>query len=214
MTGIELYHAIFRRVSPHFRRKRIRTFLNTLQPRPDDKILDVGGYPFNWVGVPLDAEITTLNLEVSPGSDKIDLRCKPVAGDATNLQYANGSFDIVFSNSVIEHVGSWERQQRFAKEARRVGRKLWIQTPARTFPIEPHYLTPFIHWLPRTIQRRLIRNFTVFGWLRRPNPEQVKASLDEIRLLSKRELRSLFPDCTIMVERWLGLPKSYVAVRK
>jgi SAM-dependent methyltransferase len=214
MTGLELYHAIFRRVSPHFRRKRIRIFLETIQPRKGDAILDVGGYPGNWTGVPLDAAITTLNLEVSAGWDRIDPRCKPVVGDATKLQYADSSFEIVFSNSVIEHVGSWERQQQFAKEVRRVGRKLWIQTPARIFPIEPHYLAPFIHWFPRSLQRRLIRNFTVLGWLRRPNAQQVEALVEEIRLLSKRELQRLFPDCVILVECSLGLPKSYIAVRK
>jgi ubiquinone/menaquinone biosynthesis C-methylase UbiE len=214
MTGIELYHAIFRRISPHFRRKRIRSFLKAIRPGPDQKILDVGGYPGNWREVPIEAEIVTLNLKVVPGSEEIDRRCKPVVGDATDLPYADGSFDVVFSNSVIEHLGTWPRQQRFAIEARRVGRKLWIQTPARIFPVEPHYLAPFIHWLPRRIRRRLIRNFTLFGWLHRPTDEQIESLLDEIRLLSKRELQALFPDCAIIVEGWFGFPKSYIAMRK
>ena len=110
-----------------------------------------------------------------------------------DLPYADGTFDIAFSNSVIEHVGTWKRQQQFATEARRVARKLWIQTPARIFPLEPT-LAPFIHWLPRSIRKRMVRNFTVFGWLDRPNPEQVEALLNEIRLLSKAEMQSLFPD--------------------
>lgn len=209
MTGNELYHAIFRRVSPHFRRKRIKLFVDKVQPSGGDRILDVGGYPGNWKDVPINAKIITLNLEAASGTEQVD----PVVGDATDLPYADGSFDIVFSNSVIEHVGTWRRQQEFAKEARRVGRKLWIQTPSRVFPIEPHYIAPFIHWLPSKIRRRLIRNFTVFGWLYRPNQEQIEAMLNEIRLLSKRELQALFPDCTILVERWLGFPKSYVALR-
>jgi hypothetical protein len=213
MTGVERYHAFFRKVSPHFRRKRIAAFLHEVRPNEGDKVLDIGGYPGNWKDVPIDSEIVTLNLEVAPGAELVDHRCKPVAGDATNLPFTDGTFDIAFSNSVIEHVGTWERQQQFAREARRVARKLWIQTPARIFPVEPHYLAPFIHWLPRTMRRRLIRNFTVFGWLHRPNQDQVEALLDEIRLLSKDEMQSLFPDCTIIVERWLGLPKSYVAVR-
>jgi ubiquinone/menaquinone biosynthesis C-methylase UbiE len=213
MTGVERYHAVFRRISPYFRRKRIAAFLAEVHPNKGDKILDVGGYPGNWQAVPVEAEIVTLNLQVVPGSELMDRRCKPVAGDATNLPFADGTFDVAFSNSVIEHVGTWERQQQFAREARRVARKLWIQTPARIFPIEPHYLAPFIHWLPRSIRKRLVRNFTVFGWLNRPNREQIDGLLDEIRLLSKKEMQSLFPDCTIIVERWLGFPKSYVAVR-
>jgi len=213
MTGVERYHAFFRRISPHFRRKRIATFLHEIRPNDGDRILDIGGYPRNWQDVPIEAEIVTLNLEVAPGSEHLDRRCKPVAGDATDLPYADGSFEVVFSNSVIEHVGTWERQQQFAREARRVGRKLWVQTPARIFPVEPHYLAPFIHWLPRAIRKRLIRNFTIFGWLHRPGEQQVETMLNEIRLLSKQELQLLFPDCTIVVERWLGLTKSYVAVR-
>jgi hypothetical protein len=209
MTGSELYHAIFRRVSPHFRQRRIRLFVDKVQPGDGDRLLDVGGYPGNWKDVPINAKIVTLNLEAVPGTEQIE----SVVGDATDLPYADGAFDIVFSNSVIEHVGTWRRQQEFAMEARRVGRKLWIQTPARVFPIEPHYIAPFIHWLPFKLRRRLIRNFTVYGWLHRPNQEQIEALLNEIRLLSKQELQALFPDCTILVERWLGFPKSYVALR-
>jgi hypothetical protein len=214
ISGIERYHAIFRRISPFFRRKRIALFLKRLQPPRGATILDVGGYPGNWQEVALDAKITTLNLEVAPGSEQFDPRCTPVAGDATHLTYADQSFDIVFSNSVIEHVGTWERQEQFASEARRVGKKLWIQTPARSFPIEPHYLAPFIHWLPRSLRRKLIRNFTAYGWLHRPNPAQVEMLLNEIRLLSEREMQMLFPDCTIVVERFLGIPKSYIALRQ
>ena len=188
-------------------------FLAELRPTEGEKILDIGGYPGNWQAFPIAADIVTLNLEVPPDADSVDHRCKPVAGDATNLVYADSSFDIAFSNSVIEHVGTWERQQQFAKEARRVAPKLWIQTPARIFPIEPHYLAPFVHWLPRSIRKKLIRNFTVFGWLHRPDQQRVEALLDEIRLLTKEEMRLLFPDCKIIVERWMGLPKSYVAMR-
>ena len=78
------------------------------------------------------------------------------------------AYDIGFSNSVIEHVGSWERQQQFASEMRRVAKSLWVQTPAYECPIEPHYMTPLVHYLPLSLQKLIIRWCTVRGWIDRP----------------------------------------------
>ena len=119
----------------------------------------------------------------------------------------------MFSNSVIEHVGTFARQKSFANESRRVGKALWIQTPARSFFIEPHFLTPFIHFFPQPVQSRLVRNFTLWGVLARPTREEAKQFLSEIRLLSKSEIELLFPDCDIVRERVVGLTKSFIAVR-
>ncbi len=136
-------------------------------------------------------------------------------GDACALPYPDQSFDILFSNSVIEHVGDWERQQAFAHEARRVARKLWIQTPAREFFIEPHYIGLFVHWLPKPWQPFYIRWFTLWGLLHKPSPTEIQVRIDEFRLLSLAEFKSLFPDCTILRERFLGLfTKSYIAYRE
>ena len=124
-------------------------------------------------------------------------------------------YDIVFSNSVIEHVGEWQDQQAFAREVRRVGGKLWVQTPARECPFEPHYLAPFIHWLPKHWQKRLIRWCTVYGWIQRPSSEDIAEMVTSIRLLKKSEMMALFPDCELLVETlWGVFPKSYIAVRK
>ena len=70
---------------------------------------------------------------------------------------------------MIEHLGTRDNQLKAAAEAMRVGRSLWIQTPNRWFPIEPHYLTPFVHWLPAPVRRRILRNFSVWGWVTRPS---------------------------------------------
>jgi hypothetical protein len=120
----------------------------------------------------------------------------------------------VFSNSVIEHLSSFDRQMAFACEARRVGRKLWIQTPAKEFFVEPHLLAPFVHFLPVSLQRRVIRRFTVWGIMTKPSPAQVEAFLQEVRLLSFAEMQQLFPDCEIRREVAFGFTKSYVAVRQ
>ena len=137
-----------------------------------------------------------------------------VVGDGCKLGYSDQSFDVLYSNSVIEHVGTYERQQAFAAEARRVGRAVWIQTPARCFLIEPHLVTPFIHFLPRALQSHLLRYCTVWGLMTKPSPRQVKEFLDEVRLLTYAEMQRLFPDCEIRREKFLGMTKSYIAIRK
>jgi Methyltransferase domain len=202
---------IFRWISPHFRRRRMKAFIDQLKPGKNDRILDVGGYPEFWTGSGIRSFVTILNvhLTTSASNEKIST----VVGDATDLQYEDNAFDIVFSNSVLEHLGTLERQQRLANECARVGKRLWIQTPARSFPIEPHFLTPFIHYLPKSWRKKMLRNCTVWGWLVRPSDTQIDDALDEIRLLNDKEMRVLFPDCTIEREKVFGLTKSYIAVR-
>lgn len=189
----------------------MRQFVAVIAPAAGESVLDVGGTAEFWAGSPLAPHLTLLNPDAaraSPAAPPVRL-----VGDGCNLPFRDGAFAIVFSNSAIEHVGTWERQQAFAREARRVGRRLWIQTPAREFFVEPHLIAPFIHWLPRSWQRRLIRNFTLRGWLERPDEKAVAEFLAEVRLLTFAEMQALFPDCTILRERFLGLTKSYIAVR-
>jgi hypothetical protein len=141
-------------------------------------------------------------------------RFTPVEADAAHLPFSNASFDIAFSNSVIEHLTTWERQQAFAAESRRVASGLWIQTPARSFPIEPHLLAPFFQYLPRWLQLRLARRCTLWGLLTKPDKARINEMISEIRLLTYREMKELFPDCLVLKERVLGITKSYVAVRE
>jgi len=206
-------HAVYDRLLRRFRRRRMRAFERTFRPDAATRILDVGGTPYNWRLLGLSRRVTLLNREPphDPGEGGPELPL--VIGDATALEFPDGAFDVAFSNSVIEHLGSWQRQQAFARELRRVGRGVWVQTPARSFPVEPHLLTLFVHYLPRRWQRRLIRRFTLWGWLSRPTPERIERFLAETRLLGHAEMRTLFPDCEIRRERFLGLTKAYVAVR-
>jgi hypothetical protein len=193
----------------------MREFARVFRPSDNSTILDIGGYPLTWINFSCKPSVTSLNLYPT---EFVQTESYPpiqtVVGDACKLPYANDSFDIVFSNSVIEHVGTFERQQAFADEARRVSRNLWVQTPAREFFIEPHLLAPFIHYLPRGLQRRLIRRFTTWGIITRPSPEGIEAFLDEVRLISFSEMKQLFPDCQIKRETILGFTKSYVAIRR
>ena len=191
----------------------MREFVDAFGEGAGATILDVGGTDSNWRLVDSRADITLLNIVVPAESPDLPANMRYVEGDGTALEYPDGSFDICFSNSTIEHVHTWEQQRAFAGEMRRVGDGIWMQTPAREFVFEPHWLTPFIHWLPKRWQVKLGRNFTVYGLAYRPSGAQVAELVEEYRLLTYREVKELFPDCEIRRERFLGLTKSYVAVR-
>lgn len=129
------------------------------------------------------------------------------------MPFPNESFDVVHGNSVIEHLGSREDQLRMANEVRRVGRGYWVQTPAVSFPLEPHFLAPVIHWLPRPLRKKLLP-ITPWALITHPSREYVDAVLNEIRLLKRHEVQELFPDATVERERLLGVTKSWIAVRQ
>jgi len=198
---------------PFFRRRRGRMFLDLMKPAAAERILDVGGYHWFWAMIECANTVVCLNLDIPADPGPVPSRFSYVKGDGTRLPYADGAFDIAFSNSVIEHLGTYENQVRFANEIRRVGRRYWVQTPNRRFFIEPHLVTPLIHFLPRAWQRRLLRWFTVWGLGTKPTPAQVDAFMEEIRLLTEAEMRALFPDAEIRSERFLGFKKSFIAIR-
>jgi len=155
-------------------------------------------------------QITLLNLSVP---QDVAQGFFAVAGDARSMpEFADKSFDIVFSNSVIEHVGSWEDQQKMAREVRRIGKRYFVQTPNYYFPIEPHFLFPGFQFLPSLVQRMLVQNFSL-GWYEKiPERTEVEEFLRGFRLLSRRELQQLFPEATLLRERFFGMNKSYTAV--
>jgi hypothetical protein len=205
-------HRVYDLLMRGFRRRRMQRFVETFQPTEETTVLDVGGTPYNWDQIDARFPITLLNTE-APKIDDLPCRYRRVQGSGTQLDFADQSFDIAFSNSVIEHVGPLDAQRAFARELRRVGRQLWVQTPARSFFFEPHLLAPFVHFLPRSWQRRLARNCTLWGWITRPSRVAVDRMLDGLRLLDYATFRDLFPDCEIRRERFLGLTKAFVAVR-
>jgi ubiquinone/menaquinone biosynthesis C-methylase UbiE len=178
-------------------------------------IIDVGGNLFFWElakaeGLPL-GTITIVNIYDSkePLPDNINW----VVGDGKKLPFDDCAFDIAFSNSVIEHLYDWESQIEFANKIRRIAPNYIVQTPSKRFPVEPHYITPFIHWLPKKVQRHLLRNFTVWGWITRPSQEYCDRVLAEIRLLNREEMSKMFPEATIQKETFWGWEKSLIAVK-
>jgi hypothetical protein len=179
------------------------------------RILDIGGTNSfweqrGWTGRK-DVHIVLVNLDAEPSlHENIQAR----RGDATDLtEFSDGAFDVVFSNSVIEHLSTFERQTAMASEVRRLAPRYWVQTPNFWFPIEPHFLTPGWHWLPARVRIALLKRRR-WGW-RGPcsDREDAEALVREIRLMRGRELSAMFPDATLRKERVGPLVKSFVAVR-
>ena len=202
-------------LAARMRRQRFALFLSLLDHvRRPARILDVGGTQRFWEvmgGSRLgDLRVTLLNLDTQPVSGS---SFESVAGDARDLsRYPDASFDVVFSNSVIEHLGPrFADQLRMANEIRRVGQRYFVQTPNRHFPIEPHFLTPGFQFLPISARVWAITHFDV-GWYKRiTDREEARREVESISLLTERQVHKLFPGALIYKEKFLGLTKSFVA---
>jgi len=178
------------------------------------KILDIGGGMLNWVFINEKPQVTILNLNVPSNFEHRSGNLLWIKGNALDIPCQDKSFDIAYANSVIEHLSSFENQKIFAREISRISENIYVQTPNRYFFIEPHLVTPFTHYLPKRLQRYLLRNFTVWGIVSRPSQEDIIRFLKEVRLLTYSELKILFPDCEIIKERFCFLTKSFIVVRK
>lgn len=203
-------HRLYRPFLQFFRTRRMRAFYKEFLVQPETMILDVGGTEFNWSLLPIRPKLTFLNL-TPPGKRLPDHNW--LVGDGCFLPFPDKSFEIVYSNSVIEHLGSRANQTLFASECMRVGRRWYIQTPNKNFFLEPHLLTPFIHWLPRKWQARLLRNFTVWGLITRPSQEACQDFIMEIQLFNQDDYKNLFPHGKIVPEKILGITKSFMAIK-
>jgi hypothetical protein len=183
----------------YFRKRRFKNFVSDYESC--QTILDVGGAHYTWPIIGRCDGVTILNIEVPEDTGGF----KYVLGSGCELPYQDKSFDLAFSNSAIEHVGSEKNQFRFAREMMRVGKKIYCQTPSRFFPIDPHLSTPFLHWLPASwLKPKLLRYLTLNGWLwRRPYAY-------DVTWISKRKLQKMFPGCKIKTEHFLFIPKSFI----
>jgi len=200
--------------SNRMRNRRFHHFeqLTESMPRPL-KIIDVGGTTDFWVrrgwGGRSDIQITTVNRDAE---SKRCQNIEPVVGDASNLSgFADQSFDIAFSNSVIEHLEIWENQAAMACAVRRVGRAYYVQTPNYWFPMEPHFQILGWQWMPLWFRVAILRRRKCGFCAKTPDPAQARQIITEVRLLSCRELLRLFPDASIYVEKYAGFVKSWTA---
>lgn len=207
-----------------FRRRRaapLRQMIRQIAAeRGTVRILDVGGREVYWTGIfPLAflidhrVQISLLNRphEVLTPAHPDLFAAEP--GDGCALHHADNSFDICHSNSVIEHVGNWQRKTDFAREVARVAPHYFHQTPNYWFPWEPHFGTPLFHWLPEPLRLAIVMRRKL-GWNDRARTvAEGMETLESAVLLNKRMMAALFPEAKIHAERLLGMTKSFVAIR-
>lgn len=158
--------------------------------------------------------LTIINVE-KPDDTEISLGI-PLelhVGDGCSMDFEDCAFDIVHSNSVIEHVGSWRRMVSFADEIRRVGKAVFVQTPYFWFPLEPHVNILGFSLLPRPIQRNILMRRKNGFIERAESVGDAMLSLEACQLLDRAQMRFLFPDAEIRTERFAGLSKSLIAIR-
>lgn len=204
-----------------FRRRRTEMFLKVVDPILERKgevhILDVGGTVGYWRTLESllgsrNIRFTLVNLGGEP-RDEGRFAIRP--GNACDLaEYADDSFDIVHSNSVIEHVGRWQEMRRMAEEVRRLAPTYFLQTPNVWFPVEAHFSLPFIHWLPEQMRAAIL--YAPKGkFVPRDAPYDAAIEMvQRVNLLSRNQLSRLFPDARMVAERVGGLAKSWIAIRE
>lgn len=185
------------------RAERMRAFLRHVRPPAGARIIDLGGTSYMWTLFDHEFDVTLVNLAATAAEPPVG---RVVAGDACDLSrlFPDRAFDVVFSNSVIEHVGDETRQEMFAREARRLGRAYWIQTPSDRFPVEAH--TGVVYYWRRSERARR----RMLGKWRRTLPEWSEM-IAGTRVLSRSRMQELFPGSRIHAERVMGLEKSYAA---
>lgn len=206
--------------SNRFRRARFKLLVQEISTRLGDRdrirVLDIGGTRGFWLGMRdlwghLPLEITIVNLETEEVDDPpFHIR----QGNACHLdQYADGSFDFVHSNSVIEHVGHWKEMGQMAAGIRRLAPHHFIQTPNFWFPLEPHYRTLFFHWYPEVVRARMLARKKRGFRAKEPSIAAAMENVQTVNLLARDQMQSLFPDSRIENERVFLLTKSLMAIR-
>jgi hypothetical protein len=196
-----------------FRDKRFKFLSAKLETMPKPvKILDIGGLESFWTnrgyGNNPDYLITILNLEKG---ESLYTNINMISGNAIDLkEIGDREFDLAFSNSVIEHLHTFENQVSMASEVRRVGVLYSVQTPNKHFLVEPHYVLPFFDYLPAKIKYFILTK-TKFSRLKKWTDSDARQYISEIRLLTLSEFKQIFPGSKMDKEYFMGLLKSFTA---
>lgn len=204
---------------------RIKLFLKMIETVSKNKgacsILDIGGTTQYWKILEdnylrkFNVSITLFNL---PGTKilKDTKFIKHISGDATNFIWKKinqNKFDLIHSNSVIEHVGDLDKMRKFAFNITSFKGGYFVQTPNYWFPIEPHSMTLFFHWLPITVRIFLVKKFQLGHWKKARSSFKAAEIVNSARLLDKAQFSKMFYDAEIISEKFFLLTKSYVAIR-
>ena len=216
-------------LSRRFRAQRAKRFRTVFELTPDTRILDLGGSDGEHIRMVLqDSPIPRENVYIADVNENALERAKAhghrtaLLSQDGKLPFPDGFFDVVFCSSVIEHVTVskdevWQHrddlfarkaiahQRAFADEILRISKAYWVQTPARSFFLETHCCLPFVGWLPRPAQLEILRLTSPIRPTRHP---------PDYHLLTRGHMEALFPGARIISERWLGMTKSWIALRQ
>jgi len=207
------WHRFIVPILAYFRTRRGERIQRLFPDLKSYRVLDLGGSVHFWHETGLIDHVGHVDIynvshsEIQTqhrASDKFTIHMY----DGATIPVPSNSYDLLLSNSVFEHIPPQARA-RVASEARRVGKRGFVQTPAKEFPVEPHFVMPFIHWLPRSWGRRCVRA-SPWALLSRHSTAVQDAYWDEVQLLDKHEVSELFPGDRVLAERFLGLPKAWI----
>ncbi|MEP7146042.1 MAG: class I SAM-dependent methyltransferase [bacterium] len=204
-------------LSARMRKKRLE-FFKQFTDKLDKplNILDVGGSDYHWRNSDFinnkNYHITIVNTELQNLKDIRNL-CF-LKRDAEDLGFFdNQEYDIVYSNSLLEHLNTFDRQMIASDEMRRIGRHYFVQTPNYYFPVEPHFLFPFFQYLPDSVKTKLIMKNNLGWYNKETDVLKAKEIAGSIRLLKKDELKILFPDANFYTEKYFFMNKSFIAFK-
>jgi ubiquinone/menaquinone biosynthesis C-methylase UbiE len=209
-TADSLFKRLLKQFSHKSRSKKFELFRSRLQPLPEDRVLDIGAsgdvflrYTFEDI-YPYPERVIAGGYDLREVSSARRYYPKSIytVFDGCHLPFPDHSFELVFSNAVLEHILGEDRQRQFASEVMRVGKSWFVTTPNYWYPFESHYHLPFIQFLPREAQRRYNR---LLG------THIPKGQVQELALLSARKLRQLFPTSQISRVRVTFWPETLVA---
>ncbi|AQS84568.1 hypothetical protein A0U92_07010 [Acetobacter aceti] len=203
-----------------FRIARFKYIISLINKSIADKnkcdIIDLGGTPEYWKNLEYlikgkEINVTVVNLKKFT-SETTWISC--IQKDATDLkEFPDNSFDLVHSNSTIEHLRSWKKMEEFAREARRLAPAYYIQTPNFWFPYEFHTKMIGFHWLPKLLRVKILMKRATGYYPRANTVEEAMHIIEDAHSLTHKEMSCLFPDSKIIGERFCGLNKSWISIR-
>jgi hypothetical protein len=207
-----------------FRAKRFKIFIEMvnrhLGSNQECRILDIGGTKEYWSLFSeqlqnLPVQLTVVNLGLKPSRTAVgSFSIETGVGDGTSLpMYPDNAFDIVHSNSVIEHVGLWPRMKQMAAEVRRLAPSYYVQTPNYWFPYDPHSRTLFFQYLPVPVRRKLLTIRRCGYYDRTQDLNEAMGYIEDALLLERAQMAYLFPDARLLPEKFFGFTKSWIAIK-